>query len=406
MNENAFWRRGFIYLIVAIILAYPGLQFCFKGFREIRAARKTEQWREVKAEVKSFEVKPIMERGERVGQYVAATYTYRVEAEEYVGNTVAVDPSFGGSVNKIVEVKSILEKSIKDKKKLSAFVDPQKLEHSILFKIKPVRGLIFVGVGLAFLFISLILFMVFVRAFNRFSKRQKFKILYSEQPWKWEPEWHSFILSPEPVWKKVFPLLLVSITFWAVSAIILVGAAFLPQLGIAEYAGLLTLVLIDFVFLIHCRRKIRGERWADKLYLVASSYPIMPGKSWKCRIVVEKPRDMQIINGCKIFFRLNKGAGVSGVLSTEEDSTDLLYLDDATSFCLAPDVEIEQDRAVFNLELILPEKAQNTAIGVEYENRWQLMFYFSNESKEVIETFELPVYSEERFDKSEENKSY
>ena len=213
-------------------------------------------------------------------------------------------------------------------------------------------------------------------------------------------------MSGEPAWKKVLPILVVSIIFWVVSTIILIGVAFLPKLGVAEYAGLLTLILIDLVFLFHCRRKIKGERWADKLYLITSSYPVVPGENFKFRIVAEKVKDKQIVNGCKIFFKLNRGKGFGEVLSTEEDLEDTLYVDDSVCFCLNPDVEVNGDTMVFDLELQLPEKSPETSLGVEFENRWQLLFYFSNDNKEYIETFELPVYSEDSFDKSEVNKTY
>lgn len=406
MTEAGFWRKGFVFLLAGLVFGGIGISFFASGLDSLAANFDLANWNKVEAKIESVTIKPWFVKNSRAGECIIATYTFFYNKQKFTANQVALDPTFGGSPEDLIAARDSLKDSVENKAQISALVDPDKPENSVLFAPAPYKAYAFTGLGFFLSCIAVILVLWFARLFIADQKREERIKQFQDKPWLWEEIWQDFVISSEGTIKKIMPIFVFSMLVWLASLVLVAVILMQSGKGAEEYFAIGAILLIDFIFALHCRKKWRGERWADKVSLVASGYPAVPGKTWKFRVVVENPRDIEVVSGLKIFLRLHQTSGFAGVGGGEALGRDLLEENSSTCFCLNPDLQTDEKTMSFELEASIPENAENTALGIEFEKKWQVVLFFESARKEFIETFEIPVYSEDKFGQPDLNRNF
>jgi hypothetical protein len=406
-------NKGYAWLVAGIFLLISGGRLIYTGGNAIMLSSSVDSWAEGKAIVKSFAVKPLYVKTKQTGNYIVATYTYGFSGNQLVGNHVALDPTFAGSGEKLLKAKRLLAKAVEEKSNLPVFIDPQNPENAVLFKARPLTGYFYAGFG-AFLVVSaLALLAVFFHFWKQAAIIESLQALYPQQPWRWQKKWQSFKMRAEPAWEKLLPLIVFSLAFFCVTLVFVALIIVYPEPGSAGLfaAGFLLLLNLFFAFLLV--KKVNGEKWAAAVEFEASSYPAVPGKPWNFKLLVSKPDDLEVVSGLKIYLKKCESTGLAIQPRTHAGSRfadsieEKEFVEDGhTCFLLQPDLQVNEGELQFRVVADIPAKAENTSCVSEASVHWQVILLFARLGKEYIETFEIPVYSEESYDQPHINDKF
>lgn len=406
MTERAFWVRGYHYLIVGFIVFFLGVKALWIGAAGVSEEFEIDQWKKVDATIQSLSIYPVFYRNVRSGDGIVATYSFDLDGKTIYANRVALDPTFGNSPTELLRAKKILSDAIEGEKTLPAFVDPANSANVVLFRTTPFYSYIFLFIGILSVFVSVPLAGAFVSLFSIDNKREERKQQYPEKPWKWEEYWQDFSIVSEAKWLKLLPLFVFSGIIFLVSV---VGASLIVvhlKLSVEAYYAVAVVGLFNLLLAWYCFARWRGEAWADRVELVASAYPAIPGRGWKFKVLIENFRDLQVANGLNFYLQMNQPVPSIGMGSGRFYRKPWEFTDDPGCMLLNSDFEISGNNAVFHVEAKIPDTAENTELGVELERKWQVILFFKNSGKEFIETFNVPVYSGDKFRQIDENSRY
>lgn len=413
MTERSFWNKGYIYLIVGAIVLVAGLNIFKRGVVGIVADLNIANWKQIEAKIESFAVQPYFFNNTPAGHHVVATYSYVFAEKQYNSNKVAFDSTFGDDPSELLRIKKILGDAVEKKEAFPALVDPKMPDNSVLFRATALKAYLSASFGAVLMALSGLLITVFIYCFSVDQKRNDRKHKNPHKPWLWEETWQDFSIVAQPKWSKILPIAGFSFFIWLVSLIIALIVFIQPKSGFEEYCGVAFLVCVDLLLARLCLSRWRGEAWAEKIVLVAASYPIVPGKDWKFRVQVQNSKDLEIVGGLKFYLKSRQNTGMAGIGSgrgsvrSNRAVTEVLFKEDGhTCFALNPSIKVEGRDLTFDLIAKLPETAENTELAVEFETKWQVILYFAGSGKEFIETFEVPVYSEDKFASMDENNGF
>lgn len=414
MSEANFWNKGWHFFIVSLIFLGLGFKLCWTGISDIAEDMDLQNWHKAEALVESVKVEPVYEKGPVAGNRLVATYSYIFADQQKVANRVAIDPTFSNSPAELIDARKQLENAVKNKTPVMVLVDPKNPDNSLLFKPFPFKAYFFTLAGAALLAVYLLLEFLFVLKFKQSLLKNQRRSLQPDKPWRWEEQWQNFTIPAESQLSKGLPLFGFSLVVLLVSLTMIALILIQPGKGVEEYAGITFLVGFNLLLLFNCQKKWRGDSWAKAIELQASAFPVRPGEPWPFRIIITKARDMEIFAGIKVFLKFQQALGLvenggtgrgTGIIGNS--MAERLFVEDQkTCFCLTPEVKTNENLIMLELEACLPDDAPPTDMDGEFPGKWQIFLYFSKMGKEFIETFDIPVYPEDKFSETEINEYF
>ena len=413
MTESDFWNKGFHYLIVSLIFLGLAIKLIWSGGQDIAKDLELQNWQKIEARVSSVNVEPVYEYGSVIGNRLLATYSYSISGKDFTSNKVAIDPTFSNSPEELLLSRKLLENAIADNKTVQAMVDPNNPENSWLFRPFPFKAFFLVLLGAVMLGIYILLEALYIFNLRHQTLRSNRKKQFPDRPWRWEESWQSFSIPAESQLSKSLPLFAFSTILFVFSLTLVVLVILQPGKGVEEFSGIAFLALFNLMLLYKCLKKWRGETWAKSIELQASSFPVRPGEKWPFRIIVEQPRDMEILAQVKIFVKYFRSLGTTVLSGTGRGGSYAISLaekgpveDGSTCFALNPEVKSAESKILLELAIELPEDCETTNLDDEFPGKWQVLMHFNSNSKEFIETFDIPVYPRDKFSLSEENNNF
>jgi hypothetical protein len=411
---KSYFKKSFSWLVGGILFLVFGVSMLNTGIFEIQAHAGVKNWQTTLATLKTVDVKPYFFKNKRLGDQILATYTYSFSEKEYIGTRVAIDPAFAGDAVTLAKLRDNLKKAMADNQPVEVFVNPAAPKESILVKQNPIKAYLYTSFGGTLFLLGIIFLIIFGNYALKAQKAKEREKLFPEKPWKINEAWKSFKQKSEPAWRKLLPLVAFCVFWTIVSLVITLTLLFLPDRGIEVISLIAFLIIFNLALIMMCKKRIKGERWADSVELEASAYPVTPGKPWKFKITVDNPIDIEIVSGLRILVKFYRSFSVGGIEEATNTSSftggnvysEEFENDGNSCFDVPCDIKVEENQITFSGEIRLPDNAEPSREDDIGFDRWCLNLVFSRPDKEYIESFEIPVYDKKDFEQQELNPGF
>jgi hypothetical protein len=424
MTENSFWRRGYAFLIVGLMLSFAAFSFFGKGFSKLAYNWSVASWKLGKGKIQSVKAIPVYARNQtHLGYRLIASYTYKFNNVDYVGEKVAPDPTFGFSASEISNKKSMLEKAASEGAVVDVLVNPEKNQEAYILRNEPLSGYMNILTAILFLSAGGALCIYFIFRNGAEDERESLKKDFPKQPWRWETEWRSFQIAEGTIWERLMPISvlcgIIGIMTVSVFALLFKTPKVLPHYWFMA-GSLLTFWVYSITVLL---AKKRGITVAKDIELIAGSYPLIPGKNWQGKIVLRNSESRQNVSAAKVVFAKRKNYA-SAIVETEDDGEIQgrefqnyggLNWGEAVNpneiFKLPVDFSVK-DKGEFSellLDFVVPEKWPNTDLEADdylYRTKWEILFVQELGNSKIKEIFHVPVFSEDIFSEPQINAKF